>query len=91
MKYKTTSYVEATQWFKVGDHPEIDIYKPYSVVQCSPTCSDCGHSMLHNHGILWEGFNGYQIVCPGNYIVEDEHGDIICMSEVDFNQKYIPA
>lgn len=86
--------MEATQWFKVGDHPKIDVFKPYSVVQCSSEiCLSCKYPMLyeHRHGILWEGFNDYQIVCPGNYIVEDEHGDIICMPEVDFHQKYVPA
>ncbi len=60
-------YVEASQWFKDGDHS--------MVVQHGMTghCYQCDAGMGH-HGWIPSTKGGY-IVCPGDWIIKDPKGE----------------
>ena len=65
--------VEATQWFKNGDHPEdVRRYRRLGSHDTTP-CQHCGKP-VRDHGWL-ATLEGGHIVCPGDWIitgVEDE-------------------
>ena len=74
--------VEATQWFKNGDHPEDPIntaieglvvrYYRHPSLSGHARCSDCGHE-LHDHGWidipLSFANKGGHTVCPADWII----------------------
>lgn len=70
MKYKKKPIViEATQWFRSGDHPV--------VVECNSwgdrVCEACGHPSSA-HG--WcHTLEGNHIVCPGDWIITGIKGE----------------
>jgi hypothetical protein len=63
MKYRTKpSAIEATQWFKDGDHPEVRYFgRIYKAL-----CRYCGQTALHG---LIDTKRGYQVVCPGDFVI----------------------
>jgi hypothetical protein len=70
--------VEATQWFKNGDHPEWmhggqdPFLSEGRVVR--QQCGHCGISM-HDHGWIDTLEGGHIIVCPGDWIITGVNGE----------------
>lgn len=99
--------VEATQWFKNGDHPQdetrqcyaLDTLKPFlsegKVVRYyrrpdvkGPTeCNDCGR-IMHEHGWIDVPREDGYTVCPGDWIIRDEHGKIFPVKQDIFDKFY---
>ena len=66
VKYrKKPVIVEATQWFKNGDHPAVVAYAFYD--SASDRCAHCGNTM-HVHGWI-DTLEVWHIVCPGDFII----------------------
>jgi len=70
--------VQATQWFKNGDHPEDGpADKEGKVVRAyrnpdddgQRQCQHCGH-IMHDHGWI-DTLQGGHTVCPGDWIIEE--------------------
>ncbi len=66
--------VEAIQWFKLGDHPEVTV---------GPTldshCGKCGHT---EHGII-KTLEGLMFVCPSDWIIKGMTGEFYpCKSHI---------
>ena len=83
MKYrKKPVVVEATQWFKNGDHPddggaaaEGKIVRYYRRPDDSGerSCDKCERTM-HDHGWI-DTLEGGHIVCPGDFIITGVKGE----------------
>ena len=81
MKYrKKPVVVEATQWFKNGDHPHdgdiagvqghIVRYYRHPAIDGEVDCYYCQKPM-HNHGWI-DTVQGGHRVCPGDWIITDD-------------------
>ena len=73
--------VEATQWFKNGDHPEDGDGEGYVVryfrrpdVPGESFCSKCS-VMFSDHGWI-DTLEGGHIVCPGDWIITGVKGEL---------------
>ena len=63
--------IEATQWFKYGDHPEVkDVFRPVFKVM---TCEHCQKDNTE-HGRV-AALEGHHIVCPGDWIITGVKGE----------------
>jgi len=60
--------VEATQWFKLGDHPAVEQHSK-SLFRCSA----CRNAYFL-HGRI-KTLEGEHIVCPGDYIITGVQGE----------------
>jgi hypothetical protein len=87
-KFRTKPVVvDATQWFKHGDHPavhrtaygEIPGHRPAIVVPPD-----------HKYGYV-DTPMGRECVGSGDWIVTRQNGDIECLSEGKFEELYEPA
>lgn len=81
MYRKKPVIIEATQWFKNGDHPEDEVksfeqgetegkvVRYYRSPECDgqTLCKHCKKPM-HVHGWI-DTFEGGHIVCPGDFII----------------------
>ena len=77
--------IEATQWFKNGDHPfdggqshgehEGSVVRYYRNPDDDGqrSCRHCGR-MMHDHGWI-DTFEGGHIVCPGDWIITGVVGE----------------
>ena len=79
--------IEATQWFKNGDHPldcsklakggfiegSVVRYYRHPQVKGDKLCNMCGNS-FHNHGWI-DTLEGGHIVCPGDWIITGIKGE----------------
>ncbi len=90
MKFrKKPVVIEATQWFKHGDHPE-DRRRPERVIpedwegrvvryyrtpdlDGQSVCKHCGN-IMHVHGWI-DTLEGGHIVCPGDWIITGVKGE----------------
>jgi hypothetical protein len=89
MKFrKKPVVIEATQWFKNGDHPE-DRWSPEGVIPADwegrvvrrhrlpggdqAECAYCG-GIMHNHGWI-DTLEGGHIVCPGDWVITGVKGE----------------
>lgn len=99
MRYrKKPVEVEATQWFKNGDHPEdgdpetegkVVRYYRHPAVPGTNVCEQCGKTM-HDHGWI-DTLEGGHVVCPGDYVITGVAGEHYpCKPEI-FAQTYEPA
>jgi len=74
--------IEAMQWFREGDHP--------NVTQChlSPNdkCKHCGKEFFE-HGWI-ETLEGGHIVCPGDWIIKGIHGEFYPCKPDIFKKTY---
>jgi len=82
--------IEAEQWFGYGDVPEANIikYSDQQMYKFNPTdrCDRCGELYI-NHGFL-HTLEGFQIVCPGDYIVKGVEGEFYpCKADI-FEKTY---
>ena len=90
MKFrKRPVVIEATQWFKNGDHPldyaswrrrenwEGDVVRyfrhPDKVYAGERQCEKCGQ-IMHKHGWI-DTLEGGHIVCPGDWIITGIKGE----------------
>lgn len=83
MKYcKKPVIIEATQWFKNGDHPEdgsaemegkIVRYFRRPDIAGDSFCRHCGKEMRH-HGWI-DTLDGGHIVCPGDFVITEVNGE----------------
>ncbi len=77
MKFvKKPVVIEATQWFKNGDHPAVLAYHVASGAQGQQVqlgCSVCGEGFEH-HGRI-DTLEGPHIVCPGDWIITGVKGE----------------
>ncbi len=83
MKYrKKPVIIEATQWFKNGDHPEdgsslfegkVVRYFRRPNISGETLCEKCGN-VLHEHGWI-DTLEGGHIVCPGDFIITGVRGE----------------
>lgn len=78
-KYRKKEIVEAVQWFKIGDHPDV-IEMPERYVYYIPVLEGAT-------GFLKIGLSGY-FMFPGDYIVKDQYGDVYRYSEEMFNKLF---
>lgn len=89
MKYrKKPVIVEASQWWKVGQHPAVRAYERPGM---NPR-EDCKHckSPLGDHG--WIGtLEGGHRVCPGDWIITGVKGEHYPCKPDIFEQTYEPA
>ncbi len=88
--------IEATQWFKNGDHPKdcssrlqsgflsegkIVRYYRHPDVSGQKVCEHCGRTM-HDHGWIDTLEDGHT-VCPGDWIITGVKGEVYpCKSDI---------
>lgn len=78
--------VDATQWFKNGDHPEDgievkgelsegEVVRYYRIpdLDGQHDCDRCD-AIMHEHGWI-DTFEGGHIVCPGDFIITGIQGE----------------
>ena len=83
MKYrKKPIEVEATQWFKNGDHPEVTMSETSGF---SSNCSQCGR-IISDHG--WGDALDEPVICPGDWIITDANGELSSCKPAIFEQTY---
>ena len=84
MQYrKKPVIIEATQWFKNGDHPEDNctessegaVVRYYRTPECDgeDLCKHCEVKM-HDHGWI-DTLEGGHIVCPGDWVITGVEGE----------------
>lgn len=98
---KTTHTVEATQWFRNGDHPLDDVapaepregkivrYYNNPAVPRTHVCLLCAH-LMQVHGFLDNKDGGFP-VCPGDWIITNEYGFTYVLGPKVFNLFYEPV
>ena len=81
--------VEARQWFKQGDHPNV----------CNPDESNvgdvsegicCGTQLWYTHGIL-NVPKKERLICPGDWIITCPDGQVSACKPDIFAETYEPA
>jgi len=64
--------IEATQWFKNGDHPVVRCYRRPDDGG-NRSCEKCGNAM-HKHGWI-DTLEGGHVVCLGDWIITGIKGE----------------
>ena len=82
--HKRPIEVEATQWFKMGDHP--------GVIECwysgdRINICQCGY-LFSEHGKVALPTYKTTIVHPGDWIVTDPNGEISVVKDSEFREMY---
>lgn len=95
MKYrKKPVVIEASQWFKIGDHAEVeDVPDPGRTLHMC-VCSICDKPMLqHGRVKTLETFDdsSKHRVCPGDYIITGIKGEHYACKPDIFAATYEPA
>ena len=86
MKYwKVPVKVEASRWFRPGDHAGVDRF----CVDNDRACSEC-EQPLSDHGRI-STLEGYHIVCPGDWIITDVEGEEYPCKPRIFEKAYDPV
>jgi len=92
MKYRKKALLtEAAQWLQPGDHPQVEIFHSQDLpgdLPGSPYCSICGN-LMERHGLL-DGINGEELICPGDYIVNDRNDLPYRVGRGEFESQYEP-
>jgi hypothetical protein len=93
---KKTEIIEATQWFKNGDHPQdesdgtiegrIVRYYRHPDVSGGSICGEC-RKRMHDHGWIDGDDEGSQ-VCPGDFIWDAGGGKYFPFDPATFNNIY---
>ena len=99
MKYrKIPVVIEATQWFKNGDHPEdvgsdtegeVVRYFRHPKVNEERACRHC-HRVMKDHGWI-DTPEGGHIVCPGDWIITGIKGEHYPVKPQIFDETYEPV
>lgn len=88
MKFrKKPVVIEATQWFKIGDNPEVEV--AYTDLTDKENCEGCGISFVH-HGRV-PTLEGDHIVCPGDWIITGIKGELYPCKPDIFDATYEPV
>ena len=82
--------IDASQWFKLGDHTEVRRLEPTewqkTHQEClSETCHVCGSKSEHGHVGTLEGGH---VVCPGDWIITGVQGEHYPCKPDIFEQTY---
>ena len=80
--------VEATQWFKNGDHPEVSMFPP-KPHRPNESCLNCGH-VGRRHGWI-DTLEGGHLACPGDWIITGVQGEHYPCKPDIFKQTYEPV
>lgn len=87
MKFrKKPVVIEATQWFKHGDHDKVESYDDYSGLDHHRICEHCAIKMFA-HGWV-PTLEGGHIVCPGDWIITGVKGEHYPCKPDIFEQTY---
>lgn len=79
--------IEATQWFKMGDHSEVISYPEEAIEhRILPACEFC-HAPLYDHGWV-KTLEGGHIVCPGDWIIKGTLGEFYPCKPAAFENSY---
>ena len=98
MKFrKKPIVIEATQWFKNGDHPE-DGQGIEGKVVCFYNRREIGYEMkckicseiMSKHGCI-DTLEGYHIVCPGDWVITGVKGERYPCKPDIFDATYEPV
>ena len=82
MKYRRKpEIIEAVQWFKMGDHEDVEEYPLDAIDMRFPVCEYCGKP-YNIHGSFQ-----FRTVHPSNWVVTDSTGTHV-MSDSEFREKY---
>lgn len=85
MKFrKKPVVIEASQWFKNGDHPKVDGHEFFPFMRCS-----CWPAIV-SHGYI-ETLEGGHIVCPGDWIITGIVGEHYPCKPDIFKATYEPV
>lgn len=76
--------VEATQWFKNGDH--IEVVPLRTIPGTLKMCKHCGQA-LHGHGWI-DTLEGGHIVCPGDWVITGIKGEYYPCKSTIFEDSY---
>ena len=76
---------KATRWFNIGDHPKIE-----SLPETDPLHSVDGGDMA---GAIYYSSDrsDYDLVQAGDYIIEDQYGNVFCITSTEFLDEYEPV
>lgn len=69
---KKEPVVEAQQWNTFGDHPDVQRFSTKKGMAEGENCLGCKRPMAKHGWIVLD--HGGIPVCPGDWIVEDQHG-----------------
>ncbi len=75
--------VEAIQWMKVGDHPNVIHYTHADFPES--LCPECGRTMI-DHGYI-DNVDTAHMVHVGDWLIQGVKGPYPCRPEM-FNEKY---
>lgn len=85
VRYRKTFCVEAVQWFKLGDHPEVTATRPFNWPE-----EDFGWAK-QKHGEGWiETLEGGYTVTPGDWIITGINGEFHPCKPDIFSRTYEP-
>jgi hypothetical protein len=82
---KRPEIVDAVQWFKDGDHPNVikNQYKQYKGFPCTHCCKN-----LNIHGYIPMQYRKREtekiVVCPGDWILIDDKGEMSVLDNKTF-------
>jgi len=79
--------INATQWFKAGDHDSVQIFDSRSP---SRACEHCGKDLPSEHGWVSTREGGH-IACPGDWIITGVKGEHYPCKPDIFEATYEPA
>ena len=79
--------VEAVQWFKVGDHAEVEMAMSPAL---SCRCGFCNRLTM-DHGAVRCSANERNKICPGDWIVTNGEGEITILNSNDFKDAFEPV
>ncbi len=102
MKFRKKLIIDATQWFKNGDHPadgnsnkegKIVRYFNHPLINGDSICSSC-NSPHKEHGYIYatEGaeYSNYS-VCPKDWIITETEGEYYPCDPATFDKVYEPV
>lgn len=88
--------IEATQWFKNGDHPQdgdlrsegrVVRYFRHPEVRGNKPCQHCGR-VMNDHGWI-DTLEGGHVVCPGDWVITGVAGERYPCKDEIFKKTYV--
>jgi hypothetical protein len=77
--------IEATQWFKNGDHPDVEVPELLHE-QARRKCAACSETM-DTHGWI-DTLEGKHVVCPSDWIITGIQGERYPCKQDIFEKTY---
>jgi len=88
MKFRKKPVIEAIQWHKISDHPEVMSHGNDETSKRT-NCSSC-HNILSEHGHI-KTPEGWHMVCPGDWVIKGVKGELYPCKPDIFEQTYEPV